>query len=192
MTETEYEVDLLKAIYNVLPNEPLTDLLFRSFERVGAPQFGDEEYEFATQISETLSQEQKRSALEGRQVPDKFSDKVLCDEVLPEPPEEDEPRGSTDVGDVSWCAPTARLRVACLALGTPGHSWQYTAQAGMGIGHAGMLTAAKVLAEAGYELITNPELLKQVRKEFERKTEGKPFESALPPDHEPAHDQFSR
>ncbi len=190
MTETTFEVEMLKAIYNVLPNEPMTELLFECFERVGPPEFGPEEREFAEQISETITDEQRRSAQQRRQLPAELHDRILCDEVLSEPPKEDEPRGSTDVGDVSWCCPVARLRVACGVIGTPGHSWQYAAQAGSGIGHAGMLTAAKVLAEAAYEVVTDEDLMRRIKDDFHRRTGGEPFESALAPDQKPAVHQF--
>lgn len=45
--------------------------------------------------------------------------------------------GSTDVGDVSYVCPTAQLNMATYAIGTPGHSWQLTAQSGCSIGHGG-------------------------------------------------------
>ncbi len=191
MTETDYEIQMLKAIYNVLPNTPLIDLLFDCFDRLGPPEFGEEEHDFAEKISESISAEQKRAMLQRDQVPEHLWDRILCDEVLPRPERDDEPRGSTDVGDVSWCCPTARLRAACQVLGTPGHSWQYTAQAGMGIGHAGMLTAAKVMAEAACEVATNEGLLARVRDDFIRRTGGKAYESALPPDLKPAFHQFA-
>jgi aminobenzoyl-glutamate utilization protein B len=191
MTETTYEVDILKAIYNVLPNEPLIEVLFDAFERVGPPDFGPEELEFAEKISETIPESQKKGALKHSQVPEKLWDRPLCDQVLPRPERDDEPGGSTDVGDVSWCCPTARLRVACNVFGTPGHSWQFTAQSGMSIGHEGMLTASKVLAEAALEVVCDEELLERVRAAFEQSTGGKEYESALPPDLEPAFDQFA-
>jgi len=46
-------------------------------------------------------------------------------------------RGSTDVADVSWVAPTAGLRSATWVSGTPSHSWQATAAGGMSIGNKG-------------------------------------------------------
>jgi len=192
MTETTFEVELLKAIYNVLPNTPLTELLFAAFERVGPPQFGPEEREFAAEIAKTIPDAEKELKLERSQVPKELWDQDLCDVVLPKPDKPDEPGGSTDVGDVSWNCPTGRLRVATQVFGTPGHSWQVTAQSGMGIGHAGMLTAAKVLAEAGYELMTNPELVQAAKADFEQRTGGKPYKSALPPDLQPAFHQFAK
>ena len=51
--------------------------------------------------------------------------------------------GSTDVGDVSWIAPTGQITTAAWVLGAAGHSWQITATCGMGIGHKAMITAAE-------------------------------------------------
>ena len=191
MTETTYDVELLKAIWNVLPNQPLSDLLFAAFERVGPTQLGPEELEFAKEISKSISKSQRDSALRRFQIPEDYHDKLFLDVVLPRPPAEDEPGGSTDVGDVSWCCPTARLRAASHVIGTPGHSWQNVAQSGMGIGHAGMIAAAKVMAEAATELLTNPELIAQARAEFDRRREGITYFSAMPPDQKPAFHQFA-
>ena len=58
--------------------------------------------------------------------------------------------GSTDVGDVSWVVPTSGFRTATFVPGTPGHSWQSTACAGMSIGHKGMIVAAKTLAHVAH------------------------------------------
>ena len=100
--------------------------------------------------------------------------------------------GSTDVADVSWCCPTAEFRVACNAIGTPGHSWQYVAQAGMGIGHEGMITAGKILAEAGFTLMTSPDALRAAKEEFQKATGGRRYVSAIPKDHKPKFDQFEK
>lgn len=124
MTETRYEVELLKAIWNVLPNGPLTELLDACFRRVGPPVFGPAEQGFAREIASTIPGQQRELARREARVPEEVWDRVLVDRILPVPLTEDAPRGSTDVGDVSWCCPTAQIHAACLALGTPGHSWQ--------------------------------------------------------------------
>jgi aminobenzoyl-glutamate utilization protein B len=192
MTETTYRMELLKAIYNVLNNRVLEDVLDESFKRVGAPRFSAEDVAFAEAISKSVPAKQKENALREGQVPEEWWDKHLNDEVLERPTAEEEPRGSTDVGDVSWCCPTAQIATACQAMGTPGHSWQYTAQAGMSIGHKGMLTAAKVLAEAGYVLMTSPDTLAKARAEFEKRTEGKAYKCAMPPEQKPAFHVFAK
>ncbi|MFP4200760.1 MAG: amidohydrolase [Clostridia bacterium] len=195
MTGTEYELELLKAIWNVLPNAPLEDLLEECMNRVGPPQFDEEERDFARQIISTFPEGRVESFLEGQYLTEEqieeLKDRELNDTILSRSPVRGEPKGSTDVGDVSWCAPTAQFTTACNALGTPGHSWQYAAQAGMGIGHKGALLAARVLAEAGYEAMTDSAWIPKAREDFERRTGGRSYRSAMPPDHQPAFDQFT-
>lgn len=191
MTETRCEIELIKAIWNVLPNPVLEDVLEDCMKRVGPPRFGPEEKEFAQEILKSLAPGQRESLLREQQVPEEIWEQVLNDTILPRPDSVEGAKGSTDVGDVSWCCPTAQFRAACVALGTPGHSWQYVAQAGMSIGHAGMLTAAKVLAEAGFELMTNPEILSKAKEAFTKLTGGKQYKCAMPPDLKPAFHQFT-
>jgi len=88
MTETTYEVQMIKAIHNVLQNGPLTDVLFEAFERVGPPEFGPEERAFAEEISRTIPASQRQGAMEGNQVPEEFRDRLLCDVVLPRAPKD--------------------------------------------------------------------------------------------------------
>jgi aminobenzoyl-glutamate utilization protein B len=61
----------------------------------------------------------------------------------------------------------------------------------MSIGHKGMLKAAEVLAEAGFELMTQPEILKAAKREFDERREGRAYKSAMPPDQKPAFHQFA-
>ncbi len=191
MTDTRFEINLLKAIYNVLNNDVLEDVLDEAMKRVGPPKFTAEDQKFAEEISKTWPETTKKNTLRERQIPEKWWDKHLNDEVIDRPAVPDEPRGSTDVGDVSWCCPTAQFSTACQALGTPGHSWQYAAQAGMSIGHSGMITAAKVMAEAGYVMMTNPELVEKAWAEFRKRTGGVEYKSPMPADQKPAFHVFA-
>lgn len=191
MTDTKCEIQLIKAIWNVLPNPVLEDLLEDCMTRVGAPKFGPVEQEFAREISQTVTQAQRKAFLKGAYIPEEFWDRNLNDTILPKPGIVEDSRGSTDVGDTSWCCPTAQIRTACNAFGTPGHSWQYVAQAGMGIGHEGMLAAAKILAEAGFELMTNEKVLSDAKEAFLELSGGEKYRCAMPKDHKPAFSQFS-
>jgi aminobenzoyl-glutamate utilization protein B len=193
MTGTRYEIELIKAIWNVLNNTTLEDLLEDCFKRVGDPEFTGSDREFAGRIRETfkdnIESQLNREELTAAQKKE-LRDKVLNDTVLLRPLVPKDGEGSTDVGDVSWCVPTAQIGTACNAIGTPGHSWQYCAQAGMGIGHAGMITAAKVLAEAAYQLVTTPELISKAKEEFDERTGGKKYYSAMPKEQKPAFHVF--
>ncbi len=195
MTGTRFEVELLKAIWNTLNNRTLEDVLDAAMRRVGPPAFTAADLEFARRITESFRPDQKETYLSRQELSPEdlktLRSQTLNDTIVARPAVLKEPSGSTDVGDVSWCAPTAQFGTACLALGTPGHSWQYAAQSGMDIGHAGMLVAAKVLAEAGFELVTNPDTLAKARAEFLELTGGRKYRSAMPPGQKPAFHQFA-
>ncbi len=79
MTETTYQMELLKAIWNVLPNTPLTDLLFECFERVGPPKLSAADLEFANEIAKSISPAVKESSLRRHQIPEEYRDRVYCD-----------------------------------------------------------------------------------------------------------------
>lgn len=192
MTDTKYEIELIKAIWNVLPNSTLEALLEECALRVGAPQFDESDLAFAEEISKTFGPGQKEALLRKERLPQELLKQVLNNTWVPRPEEPTDSEGSTDVGDVSWCCPTAQIRTACQALGTPGHSWQYTAQAGMSIGHKGMLAAGKILAEAGFVLMTSPEVLAKAKEEFLKATGSRPYYSAIPKDRKPKFDQFKK
>ncbi len=191
MTDTKCEIELLDAIYNVIPNSVLESVLDESMQRVGPPFFGPEEMRFAEELNKTFEPGTKEAFFRAIDVPEEVKSQLINTTVVPMPSKPDDPKGSTDVGDVSWCCPTAQFATACNAIGTPGHSWQYTAQSGMGIGHAGMIMAAKVLAEAGLELLTSPDTVAKAKEEFLKKTGGKKYKCAMPPEHMPPFHQLA-
>lgn len=87
---------------------------------------------------------------------------VGAKQILPPP----ESTGSTDFGSVTFRVPGAELGIAYVPVGTPGHSVAYVQAGTTPEGHEAVITATKILAATGYDLITNPELLKQVKAEF--------------------------
>ncbi|MGI6666075.1 MAG: M20 family metallopeptidase [Bacillota bacterium] len=196
MTDTTYEVELLEGIYEVLPNTVLEGVLAEAMEVAGPPEFTDEDYDFAREIAKTFPPGQSEAHMKDETLPEemkeKLAGKVLNDAVLGRPPVSPDSRGSTDVGDVSWCVPTAQFSMACTALGTPGHSWQYTAQSGMHIGHAGMIAAARTLVQAGLRLMTDPEVLAKAKTEFAKRLGGRRYVSPLAPDMKPPFHQFDK
>ena len=57
------------------------------------------------------------------------------------------------------------------------HQWGCTACHGMSIGRKATLQAANVLAATGLDLLTEPDLLKAIRDEFDKRREGKPYKT---------------
>lgn len=156
-TETRVDWEIVSGNHEILPNESLSRLLQTQLERAGGFTYADEERAFAERIASTLR---------GGRTPDL----TLPERVLPLPPA-DGPVGSasTDVGDVSWAAPTAGFGTACWVPGTWAHTWQATAAGGTTIALKGMHVAAKTLALTMTELFTRPEEVAAARLEFETK-----------------------
>jgi aminobenzoyl-glutamate utilization protein B len=169
-TETKHEIAIQSAVYNMLPNDALAALFDRHLRALGGLQYGTEEKEFATNLRKTLFAEPELP---------------LGSEAQIQPYAEGAGSASTDAADVSWAVPTSEFMTATFAPGTPFHSWQSTACAGMSIGRKGMVLAAKVLALSAMDLYTNPSQLTAVRAAFDKRRAGFTYESRLPKDAKP-------
>ena len=181
MTETKVEMQVVSAVSNLLGNTPLEQAMFRAFERLGPPQFDDSDREYARQIQTTLSAEDITSAF--RRIGAKPDlTKPLCDEIVPLDAKGAPMMGSTDVGDVSWVVPTVQARGATYAIGTPGHSWQLTAQGKSGIAHKGMIHVAKIMAATAVEALNNPAVIDAAKADYAARTEHNPYVCPLPTD----------
>jgi len=75
--------------------------------------------------------------------------------------------GSSDVGNVSQVLPTIQPLVKIAPEGTPVHSRAFEAAAASPLAREGMVTAAKAMAMTALDLLTDPELLPKIRREFE-------------------------
>jgi aminobenzoyl-glutamate utilization protein B len=114
---------------------------------------------------------------------DKPRDLSLVNEVLNRQGEVS--KGSTDVGDVSWVAPTTGFSTACWVPGTPAHSWQAVAAGGTTIGEQGMVLAARVLAATAWDLAHDPATIEKAKKELAARLAGNPYEAMLEPGQKP-------
>ena len=93
--------------------------------------------------------------------------------------------GSTDVGDVSWVVPTVQARGATYAIGTPGHSWQLTAQSKSALAHKGMIHVAKVMASTAVDALKDPAIIPQAKADYRARTADNPYVCPLPEDISP-------
>ena len=184
MTETTVNHRVLTGEASMLGNEALENLMYRHLQHLGPPQFSDEDRAFAAKIQGTFAPDNVTAAYLNVGLTPKAGIS-LCDELVP--PRNGNPTmiGSTDVGNVSWIVPTVELKGATHAIGTPGHSWQITAQGKMPAAHKGMEHAAKVMASTGIDLIVNPDMLALVRQEHRRQIQATPFVDPIPADATP-------
>jgi aminobenzoyl-glutamate utilization protein B len=163
MTETSSKLTVQGGSWELLTNLAGARLLQANLEWLGAPSYTTDEDDFAKRIQRAT------------QVPEAGMDKAI------KPLENQEMEGgSTDVGDVSWVAPTLHVTVATSPKDAPWHAWPVVATGGMSIGHKGMLRAAKTLAATMVDLYERPAALKEVRAEFEKKKGDIVYKAYIP------------
>lgn len=174
-TETEMKYEVIHGVYNVLPNETLSKIMYNNLSSIGGVDYTAEEMKFAQEIRETLPERAKKDIA--------TSSVVAPFEVI-----EKGRGGSTDVGDVSWQVPTAGMSAATWVPGTSAHTWQAVAAGGMSIGKKGMMVAAKTLALTAIDIFKNPEVCLKAMEEL-KKRRGEDFKyEAMLGDREPPLD----
>ena len=104
----------------------------------------------------------------------------LCDQIVPLDAKSAPMVGSTDVGDVSWVVPTVQTRGATYAIGTPGHSWQLTAQGKLPAARKGLAHVAKVMAGTALEVIQDEALLARAKADYAARVSRNPYVCPLP------------
>ena len=179
MTDTRMEKKFIDGLADTVSNSVLEGVLYENFKELGVPSYTEEELCFADALSKTYAGSEGIPGIAAQNDPE------LAEEVKAMQRETGHAMnaflaplyrgaafspGSTDVGDVSWLAPTAQIHVAAWPNGCPGHSWQNVSSGGSSIGRKAAVHAAKVLAAAAVDLFEQPGLLKAAREEFERRT----------------------
>lgn len=189
MTETELEIVFDDALSNVIPNDTLGRIMHENMQVVGAPAFSDVDRAFASEISATLTPEDKGQDMmlvkllacdEADEIIAELRRKPLAEMVLPYNLPNFTMPGSTDVGDVSWVVPTTQCLMACGAVGTPAHSWQQVSQSASGIAHKGVLAAGKVMAMTAADILMNPSIADKAKDELTKRLEGDRYVSPIP------------
>ena len=178
MTETTFERVFIDGTAELLPNYALEEVLYKNFKEVGLPSYTEEELAFAEALHKTCPEHPEPGfaanldgdmAAAARKLSGNGS-LALNNFLLPLFHTTGFRAGSTDVGDVSWQTPTAQIHCAAFVSGAPGHSWQNVSCGGSSIGHKALLQAGKVLACAAIDLIEQPELLEEAKKEFKERS----------------------
>ncbi len=184
MTETSVQATVISAVSNLLGNTPLERALQDNLERLGPPPFDDADRATAATFQATLSEEDIESSYRRAGVPYQPG-QPLCDAIVPL----DAPRapmmGSTDVGDVSWVVPTVQARGATYAIGTPGHSWQLTAQGKLPAAHKGLVHVAKVMAGTALDVLRDEGLRERAKADLKARTARTPYVCPIPDEVEP-------
>ena len=198
MSRTRVEVLYEGGLSELIPNRTLERIAYEKFLEVGPTPYSQEDLEFCTQIHATFPSGAEESTCNNlaylygktaQQLIPQIRGKMINDIIYPYTEIPHAKYGSTDVCDVSWFTPTMQVTTACYAKDTPGHSWQQVAQGKRPLCYNGMMTAAKVMALTGAELVVCPEKVQAMREEFHNAMEGRVYECPLPPNAHPGREE---
>ena len=165
-TETTVERQFITASHHKIPNMKLSKLMHDNFQRVGAPNFTDEEQDNAKAIQRAIGVEEKGLAAEI--LPFSGGYTVLC-----------------DTSEFSWNAPYAAPWIAMGMSDCGWHHWGVARCAVDTMGQKSMDTAAKVIALTAADIICDETALKEAQAEFKERMAEKKYRSLLPDDLEP-------
>lgn len=161
-TQTEANPFVYSGMAEIIPNRPLAERFVQYMNEVGLS-WTEAEQDFARLC-------QRNAGIE---------ESGLATEVLPFI-EEARSGGSSDVGDVSWNAPTAIFIWPGFAQGIAFHTWAVTAAGGMSIGDKSALSSATIMAATGFEVMTDAQFRAAIRTDFDARIDGRAYVSGIP------------
>ncbi len=175
MTDTELQVEELGGCYPTLPNHVLGKLIDTCMRDIPQVPWTQEEIDYVKKINATNPDYVQECI-------DKYGDFDKAPQLHTGVMDIDtaDDYGSTDVGDVGHITPTCFYKTACYGIVAPGHSWQVTSCVCNSIGQKGMIYGSKVTALAAIRLLTEPELLKAAKAEFDESMHGKTYKCMMP------------
>lgn len=147
MTGTTVDIELVGSCMEMKVNRPLVEVYYEAMTHIPTPEYTDAELDFAKDISEKA----------GLMNNGKYFAGLYPLENTPVPLSI-----GTDASQVSHTVPLITISAATMCHGTALHHWAAREQAGMSIGHKGMLYAARCMAEGTKLLLSKPEYLQAV------------------------------
>ena len=166
LADVDHKITLISGVHEVVPNRAGGAALQANLEALGNIEYTEEEEEFAKAIQRATGKPEVGMNMEIKPLR----------ETLENPG-----GGSTDVGDVSFIAPTIRLRGTTAPYDTPWHSWAVVATGGMSIGHKGLVYASKALAMTMVDLYESAELREAVKAAHKERVGDYEYEGIVPP-----------
>jgi aminobenzoyl-glutamate utilization protein B len=166
---------VVSAIHQRHANKAAAELFQRNIELVGMPAWTEEEQAFAKALQKELGAKEvgMPSKVDGLEAPRGGQATG---------------GGSSDVGDVTLIAPTATITFPGAAPGAIGHHWSNVACWYGSTAWKGLNAGAKAIAASAIDLLTKPEELAKLRKEFEEYSKLHPYKPFLPDDATPPND----
>jgi len=172
------ETRVLAAAHQSHHNKALAELAMKNIRLIGMPQWTEEEHQFAKAL-------QKELGASPTGMPMKVG-------TVEKPATVFVGGASSDHGDVTLIAPTTTIRFPGIATGAQGHHWSTVACGFGSTAWKGANAGAKAMAATAIDLLTKPDALAVVRKEFDAYSKTHPYKSFLPADAKPPLDFYDK
>ncbi len=166
---------VISAVHQRHANQALAELIQANIDLVGMPEWSEEDHAFAKALQKELGRAERGMPTRAGQLRTSTSRVFVGG-------------GSSDVGDVTLIAPTATLRFPGQVPGAIGHHWSSVACNYGSTAWKGLNSGAKVIAASAVDLLTKPDELAKLRKEFEAYSETHPYKPFIPDDAQPPND----
>ncbi len=175
---TDTQVDTIMTIGSAWSrhfNKPVAEASYANIQRVGLPEWSEDDIALANAFQEEMGQEPRGLA-------DSIGDlrgPVDLSRSLG--------GGSDDIGDISWNMPTVTLRFPANMPGGPGHNWANGIAMATPIAHKGSLAGAKVQALTLLDLFLDGQTVDAAWEYFnEEQTAETTYTPFITPEDEPA------
>ena len=172
MTNTTVEVEVISAVWPVLANQGLAEVLQANIDLVGMPDWTDMEQKLARDI---------QTAAHARPAGLKTVPRQLKGPAIQGSP-------CNDCGDVSWAVPMGRLSFPSTVPDVAFHHWTGGVPLATSIAHKGAVTGAKALSAAVIDLLLDPALVQRAKDTFVEQRNGVSYRPLLPLDQKPPID----
>ena len=178
MTDTTMRSRVLGAAWPQHMNRVVAETMFTNIQRVGMPDWSDDDQRFARAV-------QKMLGVEERGLLTAVAETLAGAERIPD--SQRRGGGSDDIGDISWVVPTATLRFPSNIGGGAAHNWNQAIAMATPIAHKGATAGAKVQALTLLDFLLQPALVEQAHDYFENvQTRDREYTTFLRPEDEPA------
>lgn len=169
MTNTEYETEVMAAVWPTRGNQTMAETIQRNIEAIGLPAWTEEEQSFAIALQRKAGA--KEDGLRRRVPP-------LTGPIKQGP-------SSNDSGDVSWKVPMARVGFPSNVPGISYHHWAAGAALATSIAHKGGVAGAKALATSVIDFLKDPALVAAAKDSFRHEIGDISYRSLLPENQKP-------
>jgi aminobenzoyl-glutamate utilization protein B len=154
ITETTVKEGYISSANGYLANDVLAHALFNTMKRVGPPEYNNSEINEIKEFCKKATNNDNFQFDQNIALYDKGFDIY-----------------GQDDGEISWKIPLGRINWA-VPEQIPLHNWMMTAFAGLKVSHIGALWVSKILYLTAVDIINNPRIIHEAKKELAERTEG--------------------